>query len=354
MQVARKNIIIPPNQVRLNPGNLQELADNIKQYGLLHPIVVTEEGTKDEVQGTETKSQIPNPNFQIKPESTIITNITSADENPQSEIHNPQSIIPSSFRYTLVAGYRRLKAVELLGWTEVPVTIISPPNSFKLLTEFDLHLSENIQRKELSPLELSDAIFERKARFEQVYGPIKNGGDRRSDQAKEISFANCETDPPNFYEQTARLCRISVATIYRILQLQGIDADLKVKVYARELSYATALSQQAERNQAKKKQPISKGMVRKFNLPNRESAELLTSMFRKTPKLFQLFQLVNHTWQTFNRLINYQEESNQLDLEILHHFITQLGEVLALYQSLFTHLQQTQDQKLNAGKDGSL
>jgi len=72
-------------------------------------------------------------------------------------------------------------------------------------------------------------------------------------------------------------------------------------------------------------------------------------MFKKTPKLFQLFQLVNHSWQTIHRLQDYQSECTQLDLELLHNFITQLGEVLAFYQSLFTQLQQAQEQKLNAG-----
>ena len=255
----------------------------------------------------------------------------------------------------LIAGYRRLKAAELLGWTEVPVIIMAikpdteTPGSADSLTEYDLHLSENIQRQALTPLEISDAIVERKHRFEQVYGPIKNGGDRKSESAKEISLQTLQTDFPDFYQETARLLQMSVSAIYQLLRLQGLDDDLKLKVYSREVNYATALSEQAERNQANKKKTNPKSSFRKFNLPNRESAELLTSMFKKTPKLFQLFQLVNHSWQTIHRLQDYQSECTQLDLELLHNFITQLGEVLAFYQSLFTQLQQAQEQKLNAG-----
>ncbi|MDI6782653.1 MAG: ParB N-terminal domain-containing protein [bacterium] len=107
------------NRNRFDIGNIQELAEDIQRYGLLHPPVVTAEKE-------------------------------------------------------LVAGYRRLKAVELLGWTEASVTMVEPQQS---LVQFDMQLAENIQRKDLNPLEISEAILERKHRFEQVYGEIKQGGD---------------------------------------------------------------------------------------------------------------------------------------------------------------------------------
>ncbi|MDI6784590.1 MAG: hypothetical protein QME64_10920 [bacterium] len=44
-------------------------------------------------------------------------------------------------------------------------------------------------------------------------------------------------------------------------------------------------------------------------------------------------------------------EFDYLDLEILHNFIIQLGEVLAFYESLFTQLQQAQEKILNSGKE---
>ncbi|MDI6784472.1 MAG: ParB N-terminal domain-containing protein, partial [bacterium] len=55
--------------IRFDYGSIQALAENIAEFGLLHPLVVNE-------------------------------------------------------HYELIAGFRRLKSVELLGWTEVPVTLI--------------------------------------------------------------------------------------------------------------------------------------------------------------------------------------------------------------------------------------
>jgi hypothetical protein len=307
MQVAISSIKIPTTtRIRINPGNLMELAENIKRYGMLHPIVV----------------------------------------NEQME---------------LIAGYRRLKAAESIGWTEVPVSVIAVKSDNPLLelaislTEFDQQVSENVHRLNLAPLELSDAILERKHRFEQIYGPIKHGGDRTNNNPEESKLQTLQLAPPDFYEETARLFRMSTSAIYQLLRLQGLDIDLKQKVATRELNYAAALSEQAERNQANKKNLKSrpKSPLRIAGLPDPKTAELFTAMFKQTPKLFQIFQLVNHSWQTMQRLHEYQAELTHLDLELLHNFIVQLGEVLALYNSLFTNLQKTQDLKLNLMLDAN-
>ncbi|MFB3897856.1 MAG: ParB/RepB/Spo0J family partition protein [bacterium] len=323
MQVAISTIKIPEQQKRINPGNLTEtggLAENIKQYGMLHPILVTKESTKYQVSSTNNSSLFPP---------------------------------PSSFRYVLVAGYRRLKAAESLGWTEVPVTILdSVPdsNNADSLSEYDLHLSENIKRKGLSPIELSEVVLERKYRFEQVYGPIKPGGDQRSKSAQEIKLAACQNGPPDFYEQTSRLLETSIWTIYRLLRLQELDPDLKAKVYSRELNYTTALSEQSNRNLTKKneKKPGSKPAASLSILPNKETAVRYAELYKQTPKLLQLYQLVYHTWQTTKRLADYEPECDKFDLELLHVFMVQLGEVLTFYNNLFNNLQQSQDKQIEA------
>ncbi|MFB3896824.1 MAG: ParB N-terminal domain-containing protein, partial [bacterium] len=125
--LKRKDIIIQQISIasikvgfrtRFDVGNIAELAEDIKLHGLLHPIIVSSENE-------------------------------------------------------LIAGYRRLKAAESLGWEEVPATIQVPstkdqvPNlgnasqseasaAISALTCFDMQLSENLQRKDLNPIELSD------------------------------------------------------------------------------------------------------------------------------------------------------------------------------------------------------
>ena len=82
----------------IEPSKLQELADSIQASGLLQPVVVRE---------------------------------------------------TSSGHYELIAGERRWRATQKLGWQKIPV-VVKEADDRTLLT---LAIIENIQRAELSPLE---------------------------------------------------------------------------------------------------------------------------------------------------------------------------------------------------------
>lgn len=56
-------------------------------------------------------------------------------------------------QYELIAGERRLRAVKLLGWTEVPVIVRRIPDADVL----EMSIIENIQREELNPIEEAKA-----------------------------------------------------------------------------------------------------------------------------------------------------------------------------------------------------
>ncbi len=55
----------------------------------------------------------------------------------------------------IVTGERRYRAALSLGWTTVPVKFIEPPKGLRLR-----QLSENINRSDLAPLEISNMIVE--------------------------------------------------------------------------------------------------------------------------------------------------------------------------------------------------
>ena len=99
-EVAVQSIRPNPFQPRRNidPAQLQELADSIAAAGLLQPIVLRE---------------------------------------------------TAGGQYELIAGERRWRAVQKLGWAKVPA-VIKEADDRTLLT---LAIIENIQRAELSPLE---------------------------------------------------------------------------------------------------------------------------------------------------------------------------------------------------------
>jgi ParB family chromosome partitioning protein len=96
VQSIRPNPFQPRRAI--DPAQLQELADSIEAAGLLQPVVVRE---------------------------------------------------AANGHYELIAGERRWRAVQKLGWAKVPV-VVKEADDRTLLT---LAIIENIQRAELSPLE---------------------------------------------------------------------------------------------------------------------------------------------------------------------------------------------------------
>ncbi len=96
-----------PRQPRaaLNPADLAELADSIREHGVLQPLIVTR-----------------------------------AETGPAE--------------YTLIAGERRWRAAELAGLATVPVIIKEATSSDML----ELALVENLQRADLNPLEAAAAF----------------------------------------------------------------------------------------------------------------------------------------------------------------------------------------------------
>lgn len=110
--VSRENLvdidkILPnPSQPRheMNDEALQELADSIREHGVLQPLIVTQ------VQGQDT--------------------------------------------YVLIAGERRLRAAKLAGLNLIPAVVRQASDQERL----ELALIENIQRADLSPLETAEAF----------------------------------------------------------------------------------------------------------------------------------------------------------------------------------------------------
>lgn len=98
--------IIPnPQQPRykMNPEELQDLADSIREHGIIQPLIVTQDDEAD--------------------------------------------------RFILIAGERRLKAAALASLDSVPVILRQATEQQRL----ELALIENIQRADLTPLETAEA-----------------------------------------------------------------------------------------------------------------------------------------------------------------------------------------------------
>jgi ParB family chromosome partitioning protein len=113
-EVPISSIVPNPYQPRqtLVPESLAELADSIREHGVLQPLIVS---------------------------------TTLPEDEPGREL--------AQERYQLVAGERRLEAARAAGLTTVPV-IIKEVSSRQMLA---LALVENLQRADLNPLEEASA-----------------------------------------------------------------------------------------------------------------------------------------------------------------------------------------------------
>jgi ParB family chromosome partitioning protein len=105
LEVATVDIVPNPRQPRhsINQDKLSELADSIKEHGVIQPLIVTHEKQTN--------------------------------------------------HYVLIAGERRLRAAQLAGLDTVPVVLREASEQESL----ELALIENVQRADLTPLETAEA-----------------------------------------------------------------------------------------------------------------------------------------------------------------------------------------------------
>lgn len=134
LHVPLDSIIPNPRQPRKafheNDPRLRELSDSIKEFGLIQPLIVTRLDSLP-VEGMPA----PSPK--------------EGDWFGSSSSASPAASNIDGIKYQIIAGERRWRASRLAGLTEVPVVIkeVTP------LEMLELALIENIQRKDLNPIE---------------------------------------------------------------------------------------------------------------------------------------------------------------------------------------------------------
>lgn len=125
MKIPVDEIQVREGRRELDTTHVQELADSIRELGLLNPVTVDKE------------------NY-------------------------------------LIAGLHRLEAVKLLEWSEVECTVSSLEGLQAELAEID----ENFVRNDLSTIEYGEMLLRRKEIYETLHPETKNGGDRKSEEIR--------------------------------------------------------------------------------------------------------------------------------------------------------------------------
>ena len=157
MLVFIGEIQIKEGRRRLDRSHVQELADSIRQLGLLNPITIDRENC-------------------------------------------------------LIAGLHRLEAAKMLGWPEIECTVSSLDGLQAELAEID----ENIVRSGLSALEYGEALLRRKEVYEALHPETRHGGDRKSG---EIKTTKCRFDNvKSFAQDTAEKLGVVPRTVERQIQ----------------------------------------------------------------------------------------------------------------------------------------
>lgn len=121
VETGEQVLQIPVNQIDPNPEQprknfsrleMEELTNSLKEYGIIQPLILTPK------------------------------------ESPRGDLTG-QAKVSQDIKYQIVAGERRWRAAKILEMTTVPAVIRSIKDNDKLV----LSLLENIQRKDLNPME---------------------------------------------------------------------------------------------------------------------------------------------------------------------------------------------------------
>ena len=161
----------------------KELAESIKTIGLLHPIII------------------------------------DADNN-------------------LIAGLHRLEAANLLGWDEIPASVIE----FSVLEKEIAEIDENLIRAELTELEKADLLYRAKeiyelrhpksSKIEKIKKNLRQfTDDDKMSLSDEVNDYNGLRDIKGFTENTADKISDSTRSIQRLMQIsKNIAPDVKEQI----------------------------------------------------------------------------------------------------------------------------
>jgi len=141
-----------------------------KGLGALLGDYASEEPAEGDVRTVAAESIVPNP-MQPRKHFTEDELAELAESIRENGLLQPLVVRPSpgsGSRYELVAGERRFRAIRALGWSEVSVLVRDVDDEALLV----LALVENLQREELNPLEEAEGYRTLADRFEMTQDEI--------------------------------------------------------------------------------------------------------------------------------------------------------------------------------------
>ena len=267
-------IVVPSNRLRaLRPDHVEQLAESMRLRGLLEPIRVRRNGGP----------------------------------------------------YRLTAGWHRLKAAELLGWTTITAIVDEGMSAEEgRLVEID----ENLIRADLRPAERAAHFAARKQIYEKLYPRTKHGGDPKSAEGKS---SRQNGDLKRFTEDTAKKTGKSERSVQRevergekiadVAELAGTSLD-----HGDELDAMAKLPRREQREltaRAKKGEKVSaKSRVKQVARQERERQ--LGTKLRALPDKKYGVILADPEWHD-----EVWSEATGMDRHAANHYPTSAEEIIA-------------------------
>ncbi|WP_375613737.1 ParB/RepB/Spo0J family partition protein [Bartonella sp. AP153HLJHH] len=125
--------------------------------------------------------------------------------NPITVRHTPNA---KEGNYTLIAGAHRLRAAELLGYSEIDAVVVQADKDNAALLE----VAENLFRNELSVIDRALFVQTYRELWEKKYGEIQRGGDHGNQYTKD-KVAKGQVDPlPNDGDLNGKMQSLHFAT----------------------------------------------------------------------------------------------------------------------------------------------
>lgn len=203
-----------------NDEALNSLAESIKKYGVLQPIIVTRIEKKTET-GTTTE-------------------------------------------YQIIAGERRFRASKIVGLKQIPVIIKERNNQEKL----EIALIENVQRKNLNPIDKAEALNQLKEEFSLTEKEIAQiAGMSREAVSNSIRVLTL----PEEIIQALKEEKITEGHARALLSIKEVDIQKKVFEEILANSYSVRDVEKISRGEKPKERKASKAIVGQFE--NKETFE---------------------------------------------------------------------------------
>jgi ParB family chromosome partitioning protein len=203
-----------------NDEALNSLAESIKKYGVLQPIIVTRIEKKTEM-GTTTE-------------------------------------------YQIIAGERRFRASKLVGLKQIPVIIKERNNQEKL----EIALIENVQRKNLNPIDKAEALNQLKEEFSLTEKEIAQiAGMSREAVSNSIRVLTL----PEEIIQALKEEKITEGHARALLSIKEVDIQKKVFEEILANSYSVRDVEKISRGEKPKERKASKAIAGQFE--NKETFE---------------------------------------------------------------------------------